>query len=274
MTTLEVLICTIDDGIEQAMNVVLPEPIEGVRWLIAWQMPPTEKKPLVQPLLERDDVTVITSRTVGLCRNRNIALRHATQDVCIIADDDLAYTPEDLKKIQTAYDKRAEADMILFKYRSKICPKESYPKRERDLTGFHRIHNYFPLSIEITFRRESILKSGITFNEEMGLGADYVCAGEESIFLRDALRAGLNCRFVPEYIVTHVNAMSNVTRMHEPGFVRAIGASARVFYPEWPLRLPVLAARISRQNEENYFKTLTLLMQGAVFAKKRILSKD
>ncbi len=274
MTTLEVLICTIDDGIERAMDVILPKPIEGVRWLIAWQMPPTEKKQLVQPLLERGDVTIIISQSIGLCRNRNIALRHATQDICIIADDDLAYTPEDLAKIRNAYDNRENADMILFKYRSKICPKDSYPKGERDLKNFHRIHNYYPVSFEITFRREAILKSGISFNEEMGLGAGFVCAGEEAIFLRDAIRAGLNCRFVPQSITTHVNAMSHITRMHEPAYVRSIGVSARVFYPEWILRLFVLAARISIRNEQNYFKTLRLLWQGADFAKKKILSKD
>ncbi len=63
------------------------------------------------------------------------------------------------------------------------------------------------VSFGITFRRESVKEAGVVFDERFGLGAKYV-SGEENIFLKDCLNAGLKVIHVDEAIVQHEHESS------------------------------------------------------------------
>ena len=56
-------------------------------------------------------------------------------------------------------------------------------------------------SIKISFKLESISKKNIKFNERLGSGSEFYL-GEESVFLSDCLKKGLNIIYVPIIIGT------------------------------------------------------------------------
>lgn len=72
--TLEILICTIDEGINSVADMMLPQ-TPGFRYLVSWQL--TGKVASMVPAeLRRPDVRVFTLQGKGLSRNRNLSLIH------------------------------------------------------------------------------------------------------------------------------------------------------------------------------------------------------
>ena len=69
--TLQLLICTFNDGIKRIPDLLLP-PIDGVEYLVSWQQAddftPHE---LPEEIADRSDVEVTTLPGLGLSRNRN-----------------------------------------------------------------------------------------------------------------------------------------------------------------------------------------------------------
>ena len=63
---------------------------------------------------DRPNVKVINSLDRGSPASRNLAIRNATADVCLMADDDIVYQPHLKKHIEVAYSKHPEAAMISF----------------------------------------------------------------------------------------------------------------------------------------------------------------
>lgn len=59
MLSLEILICTIDDGIVRAASVPCA-PLKGVSYLISWQQSQPNQPQVPASLLERDDIRIVT----------------------------------------------------------------------------------------------------------------------------------------------------------------------------------------------------------------------
>lgn len=197
MMTLDILICTIDEGIERVPEVLMP-PRDGVRYVVSMQWTSPEKKELVPTVLkEREDVTLTLLEGRGLSRNRNHALECATGDIRLIADDDNRYTDELIDNLLEAYQEHAEADIICLTAESydgqpmKTNPKEAMPYEEAFRLG------YYPISIELSMREGVDVK----FDERFGLGAERFCAGEEDVWMKDALDRGYKAMFVPKVVV-------------------------------------------------------------------------
>lgn len=195
--TINILICTIGERINRVPNVLLP-PREGVDYIVSHQTDGSHAVP--QELTTRSDVTLSAIAGRGLSANRNNAIALASADICVIADDDCLYDEQHLKNIADAYDKYPDADIICFTaqdYNSQ--PLRHYPTE--DMPYLHAVaQGYFPTSFLITFRRESVAGK-IPFNTNFGLGSDLLCAGEEDVFIADALRAGLDIMYVNKVIV-------------------------------------------------------------------------
>lgn len=192
---LNVLVCTLDEGIRHVPDLLLP-PRPDVDYIVSFQYTSEDKTALVPPqLTERADVTVYPLPGRGLSANRNHAFRHATGDVLLIADDDNRYRPEYFDSILQVYEQEEEVDIALFRVKDHQGKwLKSYPEQQFDYSDAPR--SYYPCSPEITLRRR-VVESGLHFNEHFGLGASFLCAGEEDVFLCDALRRGLTVRGYP-----------------------------------------------------------------------------
>lgn len=236
---LQVLICTFGvDGIRRVCNSAHPE-VDGVRYLVSWQQPdgPVD---VPEGLEAREDFEVVVSATRGLSRNRNIALDAATAPLVLISDDDVSYTADRLGQVIEAFEDRPESDLITMQYECS-GDKKTYIGKETNLR--YAPKKYYVSSIEIAFRLGRVRESGLRFNERFGIGAEFI-AGEEQIFIDDALRAGLECRYVPRVICRHDGTTTSDRHFYDHAYIATKGAVfSRLFRFTWPLRMLTHALR-------------------------------
>lgn len=228
--TIDILICTIDEGVCSVGQVLMPH-TPDVHYVVSMQ----HTRPLsseaawmeaLDTLRQRTDVTITTIEGRGLSRNRNNALRHATADIIVIADDDCRYTPSAIDTIRKAYAERPEAHIICFAaetYDSR--PLRFYPDAPMSYAEACR-QGYSPASVEMTLRREAIVTASLTYDTDFGLGSRFP-AGEEEVFIADALRSGLHVSFVPAVIVSTDAATTGRRFLHDARLQEAKGAVFR-----------------------------------------------
>lgn len=145
----------------------------------------------------------LNERGVGL--SRNTALMRATADIILFSDEDVKYKDGYAETIKYAFENNQNADMLLFDLEA--IGEVKHP--EKPYT-FRRVKWYNSMhygAVHFACKREKIYARGLTFNLLFGGGAKYSC-GEDSIFLADALKAGLKVWTVPGHIgfVSHGNS--------------------------------------------------------------------
>lgn len=139
---------------------------------------------------------VLNFEELGLARSRNHALAAAKGEICIISDDDVAFHPDIVQTVETAFKNRPDVDLISFQ-------ADGAGKTYRQAEHAHSVWTSFNvMSIELAFRRQAVRESGVIFDERFGLGAQYV-SGEENIFVADLIGAGRKAVYVPATIASH-----------------------------------------------------------------------
>lgn len=127
-------------------------------------------------------------RGVGLSRNN--ALLRATADICLMADDDMVYVDNYNEIVINAYKNNRNADMILFNVPIYKSNGEIIKKVKKN--GKVRFYNSLRYgTVNISFKREMIVKNNIFFSLLFGGGARYG-SGEDTLFITDALKKRLN----------------------------------------------------------------------------------
>lgn len=176
----------------------------------------------------------------GLSKSRNRAISLAQGDICLVADDDISLLPGYKKHILAAFDAEPEADIITFQIRT---PDGGYFKNNYAAEPkWHTLRSIMRVcSIEIAFRRERILNSGIRFDEQFGLGAAFP-TGEEAIFLADAIRSGLKVKYVPIPIVVHDRESSGAAFAGNQRLIEAKGAMFWRIFGAWGMPVSLLFA--------------------------------
>lgn len=259
--TLQLLISTIDNGINKVAAMLL-DPVDNVSYLVSWQHSNDERHELPAALV-RNDVQVVHLQGRGLSRNRNNCLKHATADVCLIADDDCRYTHNQLNAVALTFATHRKVDIATFKVQgiNVEYPTQSFNLRERR-------KNYHARSIEIAFRRQSV-QGRLWFNELFGLGAPELHCGEEEIFVHDAVTMGMECVYFPCFIVTHEGDSTSVTRVGSRGTLMARGAYLYTAYRSTMLRRAVLISyRLHRDHGVPFFYALRNIVAGIRYIKK------
>ncbi len=139
---------------------------------------------------------VITKNEKGLSKSRNLAILKAEEEIVVLADDDVRYIEDYEKIIIESYKKYKNVDIICFFVESMNTKR----KTKRMLTGkIGYIRANRIASFEITFRKKSITKNKIKFNEKFGAGAE-LNRGEEQLFLYEAIKNKLKIIFINKKI--------------------------------------------------------------------------
>ncbi len=216
--TLEILICTMEGRLEQVSQMLLPVH-EGIRYLVSCQYQQYEPS-VPQELRLRGDVKVVFLKGRGLSHNRNNALQHAINDILLIADDDGRFYAGGLEEIIHTYEHHPEVDIALFQVdgMSKYYPDEPFRLTEKDFAG-----PYGTASVEITLRRASL--GMLRFNPHFGLGSDYLSAGEEQVFLYDALHRDMNVTYFPIKIASTSPCTTGERFLSDASVQRSKGAT-------------------------------------------------
>lgn len=156
----------------------------------------------------------------GLTRSRNMAIKQATADICLLCDDDERFVPDYEEKILSAYTQLPQADMMIFKITNRPSSFSDQIRRLR-----------FPLTLkvsswQISFRRQSLLDAGIHFDELLGAGTGNG-AEEELKFLTDCEKAGLQIWYVPVEIASVAQQASTWFSGFTETFFENRGATTR-----------------------------------------------
>lgn len=125
------------------------------------------------------------SRGVGLSRNE--AMEHAEAPLILFSDEDIVYRPGYAQEVIDCFARNPQADLILFN----VVQSEGRQTYRNTDNGRVRWYNYgrYP-AYAIAARREKLAEAKVKFSLQFGGGAEYA-NGEDSLFLRDCLKAGL-----------------------------------------------------------------------------------
>lgn len=130
-------------------------------------------------------------RGVGLSRNN--ALLRADHDISLFSDADIVYADGYEELVLKEFEKNPQADMILFNV--DVCEqRRTYHIEDYGRVRQHNCGRYPAYSIAVRTKR--VQAAGVTFSLLFGGGAPY-SAGEDSLFLRECLSAGLKIFRVP-----------------------------------------------------------------------------
>ena len=126
-------------------------------------------------------------RGVGLSRNTAMNRMDKAGEVCLFSDEDIRYKKGYTERIKEEYASHPEADMILFNVRVNPSRRTYW----NDTFKRIRFYNYgrYP-AYSISARKKVLLESGVQYSLLFGGGAKY-SNGEDSLFLKDCLHAGL-----------------------------------------------------------------------------------
>jgi glycosyltransferase involved in cell wall biosynthesis len=148
----------------------------------------------------RHGARYFTFSEAGLSRSRNRAIQLAEADFLVVCDDDIVFEAGAFERLQESLRQYPEDALLTFQ----MADLSGNPRKRYRCDSFR--HNRWSIakvsSCEIGFWRETIMHSGVRYDEEFGLGARFPL-GEEVVFLKDCLDKGLSLRFVPMTISRH-----------------------------------------------------------------------
>ena len=134
-------------------------------------------------------VQMLSSDTIGVGINRNLALSAAQADILLFADDDIVYYDSDLQGVIDAFRQLPDADVIFFAI---DMTKEGkvFDKRRNKVRRLHLWNSLRFGACRMAIRREAVIKHRLSFSTLFGGGSLYG-SGEDTAFIRDCFRAGL-----------------------------------------------------------------------------------
>lgn len=267
MTTIEILICTIDKGVVRIFDN-LPSLRPDVSYLVAYQFTDSRYLELVPAaLIERPDVRFVRHPGKGLSKNRNFALSLAKGDVVVFADDDARFSHEGFDAIERVFAAHAKLDIAFFQASTYTGRQlKSYPSVELPYTGGRSAWQISTL--EMACRRSSI-QGRLLFDERFGLGCDTLPWGEQEVWLEDARRLGLSMCYFPVKIVETSTMLKQRMLYIDRGVQRSYGAVAYYKYgPKAYLRCLRLAIHAARRGRARFFPLIGQLLAGIRFLQR------
>lgn len=173
--------------------------------------------------------TIIYSDRLGLSASRNDAIAQAEDSaICQIADDDLIFVDQYESIVEKAYQEFPDADIIAFFVDHEVDKLSKTPLKKGRI--FH-LASMKISSVQICFKKSSLTKNKIEFDERFGIGAMYG-SGEENILLFDALKKGLKIYSYPVKIATLKDRPSQWDRSNTPEVCKKRGAIYKRMSPK------------------------------------------
>ncbi len=166
----------------------------------------------------------LQEKGVGL--SRNTALMRSIGDISVFADEDIVYKVGYAEKIRKEFERNKEADIILFNVKVAEARKTYWNQEDKKV----RWYNYgrYP-AYSIAGRTEALHRANVSFSLLFGGGAKY-SNGEDSLFLKDCLKAGLRLYASPIVIGEEIERESTWFHGYNEKFLRDRGVLYRYLY--------------------------------------------
>ena len=140
---------------------------------------------------------LVSTQDRGVGRNRNKALSWCSGEYLLFSDQDVIYFDGYSRVIEEAFERYPKADMLFFNLEYIETDSGIY-KRKQNIK-YRRVHLWNSMRYgapRIAIKRTSLEKACLGFSVLYGGGAPY-SAGEDALFVRDAMRKGLRAYSVP-----------------------------------------------------------------------------
>lgn len=247
MNNVQVLISCMDDEPKKLLDEMN---LESINTVVVSQVGYDNK-------VQEMNKLYIYSSSRGLSKSRNIALMNSNAEYCLLSDDD-EFFYDDLEYVISETFTHNKADIILFDI-------ENFGLKKKKKKKLNRVDLLRACSIQIAFKRKSIIENSIQFDEKLGSGT-LMRSGEETKFLLDSYKKGLNIIYVP-ITIAKLDDTSNSNWFfgfdEEFFFIR--GKTTRYIYGYWayPYALYFLVRKHKnyRQNM-SFFKAFCYIMKG------------
>ncbi|MDY5578098.1 MAG: glycosyltransferase family 2 protein [Lachnospiraceae bacterium] len=165
-------------------------------------------------------IRMYSTKERGLTKSRNMAIEKSDADICMLCDDDEVFVKNYENKIVQAYEKIHDADVIIFKMKNRP------PSFEDKIIRLKFPKTMKVSSWQISFKKQSLKKKGIKFDELLGAGTGNG-AEEELKFLWDCEKAGLKIYYVPTEIASVAQTESTWFKGFSDEFFYNRGATTR-----------------------------------------------
>ena len=143
--------------------------------------------------LNQNNFKIFSFNERGVGLSRNSALMRSDADICILADDDMIFCDNYEETVKKAFAENPDADVVIFN----LIEENASLNRQNSSIKKIGILNYMNYgAARIAFRRKSVSYNGISFNLNFGGGTTHL-SGEDTLFLRECLKKGLNVIAVP-----------------------------------------------------------------------------
>ncbi len=186
-------------------------------------------------------VRAFSMQEKGVGLSRNHALLRAEADLCLFGDEDIVYEKDYPEAVEREFAAHPEADMLLFNV------KVNEERRTYWTDSFHRVRWYncgrYP-AYSFALRTERMHEKNLTYHLWFGGGARY-SNGEDSLFIRDCLKAGLKVYAVPVTIGEEIPRPSTWFHGYDDKFFYDRGVLYRYLYG---CLAPVMAFRFLHKN--------------------------
>lgn len=244
------------EGLLRILDIKLPE-VEGVKYVVSWQS--HGDAPVPDEIAARKDIQVHRFDGTGVSNNRNNAISFCTGDIILFADNDVTYSAEGLRAVITAFEQNPDVDLATFRSaRESACV---YPATETKL-GLKLPKNYYVCSIEIAFRRSTA--GFLRCHPDLSFGSRWFQGADDEIFLWNAIKVGLNCRFFPVTICRHDHPSLGTKAKLNDSNLRAAGCVIAFYYPRTAfLRIPLKAWRVCKAGQASFIRALLMVSHGA-----------
>ena len=206
-------------------------------------------------------VKMITTPYRGVGKNRNTALAYASNDIIMFADDDMQYVNGYQETVEAAFEKYPKADLIVFEVDEsgrESKQKKTHKAARVSLTNFARYGTF-----RVAMRRSAVAKNRLAFSEHFGGGTIYG-SGEDTLFLRDALRRKLKIITVPTVIAKVDQSRSTWFTGYDEKFMFDKGALCKALFPMfyWLFGM-YFAIKFSKKSDMGILHCFSLMMSGS-----------
>jgi len=209
--------------------------------------------------IDGNTVKVISTNGRGVGKNRNIALLNASADICVIGDDDLIYAPDYPEMIIRAFEELPDADIIVFHIVNLKTPNNRIITKVKRVSLFNFVRYG---ASRIAFKRESLLKANIWFSLLYGGGAKY-SAGEDTLFLREALKKGLKIYTYPKKIADAIQETSTWFNGYNEKYFFDKGVLMANLFPKMKYLVGIyMAIRFKPKSKFKYLQAIKHVFRG------------
>ncbi len=152
----------------------------------------------------RNDVVYIRSSTKGVARSRNIAINNSRSDIVLFCDDDVVYSCDFYNNIVGQYNEY-DCDFITFaisRFGVSGLGRFGCTKKRHNLMSILSVG-----TIEVSVRRDFLIKNNILFPENLGAGEKYYLC-DEPVFLSRCIKSKGHGIYIPKIICSHPDISS------------------------------------------------------------------